>query len=119
MNISLKIGFQKFDIDSIIESLNGGPWELYDEGFKGYDEDEIDDIMEMATIRKAQYLATNLMSFLKNFRKDLEDRFGDKSICFIETKPTTTAMISRSLEFDKWIKIVNNDYLVRCFFNKD
>ena len=119
MNISLKIGFQKFDIDSIIESLNGGPWELEDEGFKGYDEDEIDDIMEMATILKAQYLTTNLMSFLKNFRIDLEDRFGDKSICFIETKPTTTAMISRSLEFDKWIKIVNNNYLVRCFFNKD
>ena len=117
MNISLKIGFQKIDI----ESLNGGPWELKDS--KGYDDDddELNDIMEMATFQKAQYLTTDEVSFNKfliNFLKDLE-YLGDKSICFMQTKPTTTAMISRSLEFDKWIKIVNNDYLVRCFFNKD
>ena len=120
MNISLKIGFQKFDIDSIIESLNGGPWEL--EGSKGYDEDELDDIMEMATIRKAEYLTTtneeSFTSFLTNFRKDIVDSFGDKSICFM-AKTNDLWMVRNYLQFDKRIYIRNNDYWVVCFFNKE
>ena len=118
MNISLKIGFQKFDI----ESWNGGPWEL--RASKGYDEDELDDIMEMATIGKALYLTTNgprtetFKSFLTNFRKDIVDRFGDKSICFLQMRGAYYWFQS-SLQFDKLIKIVNNDYWVLCYFNKD
>ena len=116
MNISLKIGFQKFDI----ESLNGGPWELKDS--KGYDDDddELNDIMEMATFQKAQYLTTDEVSFNKfliNFLKDLE-YLGDKSICFMQMRGAKQSIV-HTLQFDKMFKIVNNDYWVRCFFNKD
>ena len=97
------------------------PWKLLHH--QGYDEDELDDIMEMATNRKDQYLTTydypeGFQSFLSKFRHDLLARFRDKCICFM-VKRGDDAMTQMSLQFDKLISIVNNNYWVLCFFNKD